>query len=151
MLRDKLNDAMKLAMKEKDKRRLATVRLILAAIKDRDISKRTEAGASGVSDDEIIEILSKMVKQRQESIKAYEEGGRLELAEQEREEMEIIQEFLPRQMGEDEIQAAVAEAITETQASGLKDIGKIMAFLKKKYTGQMDFAKVSAAAKSALS
>ncbi|WP_138379300.1 GatB/YqeY domain-containing protein [Luteithermobacter gelatinilyticus] len=151
MLRDKLNDAMKLAMKEKDKRRLATVRLILAAIKDRDISKRTEAGASGVSDDEIIEILSKMVKQRQESIKAYEEGGRLELAEQEREEMEIIQEFLPRQMGEDEIQAAVAEAITETQASGLKDIGKIMAFLKKKYTGQMDFAKASAAAKSALS
>ncbi|WP_417319760.1 GatB/YqeY domain-containing protein [Emcibacter sp.] len=151
MLREKLNDAMKQAMKDKDKRRLATVRLILAAIKDRDISKRTEAGNQSVGDDDIIEILSKMVKQRKESVKAYEEGGRLELAEQEKEEMEIISEFLPRQMSEDEIQAAVREAIGETEASGLKDIGKIMAFLKEKYAGQMDFARASASAKDILS
>ncbi|MFC7048945.1 GatB/YqeY domain-containing protein [Emcibacter nanhaiensis] len=151
MLREKLNDAMKQAMKDKDKRRLATVRLILAAIKDRDISKRTEAGDQGVGDDDIIEILSKMVKQRKESIKAYEEGGRLELAEQEKDEMEIISEFLPRQMGDDEIAAAVKEAIAETEASGLKDIGKIMALLKDKYAGQMDFAKASATAKNSLS
>jgi uncharacterized protein YqeY len=151
MLREKLNDAMKQAMKDKDKRRLATVRLILAAIKDRDISKRTEAGDQGVDDGDIIEILSKMVKQRKESVKAYEEGGRLELAEQEKEEMEIISEFLPRQMSDDEIQVAVREAIGETGASGLKDIGKIMALLKEKYAGQMDFAKASASAKNILS
>lgn len=151
MLRETLDGAMKDAMRARDKRRLTTIRLILAAIKDRDISKRTDPNGGGVNDDDIIDILSKMVKQRRDSVTAYEEGGRLELAEQERDEIEIITEFLPRQMSEDEIDAAVKEAIGETEATGLKDIGKIMASLKGKYAGQMDFAKASATAKSILS
>lgn len=151
MLRDTLNAAMKQAMKDKDKRRLSTVRLILAAVKDRDISNRTASDDKGSDDDTIIEIMTKMVKQRKESIKAYEEGGRLELAEQEKEEMEIINEFLPRQMDEAEIKAAVETAISDTGASGLKDIGKIMGALKGKYAGTMDFSKANAAARELLS
>ncbi len=150
MLRDKFNTAMKEAMRSKDRRRLATIRLIMAAVKDRDISVRTESD-SKVGDPEIIEILSKMVKQRNDSIKAYEDGGRLELAKQEREEIEIISEFLPRQLDEREIEIAVKEAIEQTSASGLKDIGKIMATLKSEYSGQMDFAKASAMARDLLS
>ena len=150
MLREKFNIAMKEAMKSKDRRRLATIRLIMAAVKDRDISVRTESD-SKVGDSEIIEILSKMVKQRNDSVKAYEEAGRLELAKQESDEIEIIQEFLPRQLDQGEIEAAVKDAIDETSASGLKDIGKIMATLKGQYAGQMDFAKASALAKDLLS
>ncbi len=150
MLREKFNIAMKEAMKSKDRRRLGTIRLIMAAVKDRDISVRTESD-SKVGDSEIIEILSKMVKQRKDSIKAYEDAGRLELAKQERDEIEIISEFLPRQFDQSEIETAVKDAIEKNGASGLKDIGKIMATLKGEYSGQMDFSKASALAKELLS
>ena len=150
MLRDKFNSAMKEAMRSKDRRRLSTIRLIMAAVKDRDISVRTESD-SKVGDSEIIDILSKMVKQRNDSIKAYQDAGRLELAKQEADEIDIIQEFLPRQLDEQEIEVDVKNAIEKTSASGLKDIGKIMASLKGDYTGQMDFAKASAMAKGLLS
>ncbi len=151
MLRDQLTTAMKEAMRNKDKRRLTTIRLILAAIKDRDIAARTDKKASQNEDEVILGILSKMIKQRKESLVVYEEAGRLELAQQEQDEMDIISEFMPRQMADDEIAAAVAEAIAETGATGLKDIGKIMALLKGKYAGQMDFSKASAMARSRLS
>tara|TARA_R110002073_G_scaffold166553_7_gene323236 strand:+ start:7075 stop:7530 length:456 start_codon:yes stop_codon:yes gene_type:complete len=151
MLRQDLTSAMKTAMKNKDKRRLTTIRLILAAIKDRDIASRTGNGSEMDEDAMIIEILSKMIKQRKESFVVYEEAGRLELAQQEQEEIEIISEFLPRQMPDDEIEAAVKEAIAETEATGLKDIGKVMAILKGKYAGQMDFSKASAQVRVALS
>lgn len=141
---------MKDAMRSKDKRRLGTIRLILAAIKDRDISVRTESD-SKVGDPEIIDILSRMVKQRNDSIKAYEDAGRLELAQQEKDEIGIIREFLPRQLDISEIEVAVKGAIDQTSASGLKDIGKIMASLKGEFAGQMDFSKASALAKDILS
>ena len=150
MLREKFNTAMKEAMRSKDKRRLSTIRLIMAAIKDRDISVRTESDCK-VGDPEIIEILSKMVKQRHESCKAYQEAGRDELAKQESDEIEIISEFLPRQLDDAEVETAVKAAIDETGASGLKDIGKIMAMLKGNYSGQMDFSKASALTKDLLS
>jgi len=150
MLREKFSIAMKEAMRAKDRRRLSTIRLIMAAVKDRDISVRTESD-SKVGDSEIIDILSKMVKQRNDSIKAYEDAGRLELAKQEADEIEIIKEFLPRQLDASEIEVAVKAAIDQTSASGLKDIGKIMAMLKGEYSGQMDFSKASAMAKDMLS
>lgn len=150
MLRDDLKDAMKAAMKAKEARKLSTVRLILAAVKERDISNRTEE-AAGDDDAMIIEILTKMVKQRRDSIKAYEEAGRCELAEQEREEVGIIQEFLPKQMSQEEVDAAVKTAIESLGAAGLKDIGRVMADLKGKYAGQMDFAAASKAVKASLS
>jgi len=151
MLRDQLTAAMKQAMKDKNKRRLTTIRLILAAIKDRDIAARTDKNASQDEDAVVLEILAKMIKQRKESFVVYEEAGRLELAQQEQEEMEIIAEFQPRQMSDDEIEAVVKDAIAETGASGLKDIGKIMGLLKGKYAGQMDFSRASALARSQLS
>jgi len=151
MLRDQLTAAMKQAMKDKNKRRLTTIRLILAAIKDRDIAARTDKNASQDEDAVVLEILAKMIKQRKESFVVYEEAGRLELAQQEQEEMEIIAEFQPRQMSDDEIEAVVRDAIAETGASGLKDIGKIMGLLKGKYAGQMDFSRASALARSELS
>ncbi len=151
MLRDQLTAAMKQAMKDKDKRRLTTIRLILAAIKDRDIAARTDKNASQDEDAVVLEILAKMIKQRKESFVVYEEAGRLELAQQEQEEMVIIAEFQPRQMSDDEIEAVVKDAIAETGASGLKDIGKIMGLLKSKYAGQMDFSRASALARSELS
>ena len=150
MLREKFSTAMKEAMRAKDRRRLGTIRLIMAAVKNRDISVRTESD-SKVGDSEIIDILSKMVKQRNDSIKAYEEAGRLELAEQEADEIVNITEFLPRQLEESEIEVAVKQAIDDTSASGLKDIGKIMTILKGNFAGQMDFSKASAIAKNLLS
>lgn len=151
MLRDQLTDSMKQAMRDKDKRRLTTIRLILAAIKDRDIAARTDKKTAPDEDTVVLEILAKMIKQRRESFVVYEEAGRLELAQQEQAEIEIISEFQPRQMPDDEIAAAVKEIIAETEASGLKDIGKIMASLKGKYAGQMDFSRASAFARSELS
>ncbi|WP_308909075.1 GatB/YqeY domain-containing protein [Pseudokordiimonas caeni] len=151
MLRDELNDAMKDAMRAKDKRKLGTVRLILAAIKEKDIELRVQDGPERNDDAIVLDILAKMVKQRQDSIKAYEEGGRLELAEQEREEIEIIQEFMPRQLSEAEMKAACEAAIAEIGAEGLKDIGRTMTVLKDKYAGQMDFAKASGIVKGLLS
>ena len=152
-LRDQISDALKQAMRDKAGDRLSTLRLIMAAIKDRDISKRGEGGEGGdegVGDDDILQILGKMVKQRQESARAYEEGGRLELAEQERVEITIIEEFLPRQLSETETATAIDAAIEETGADSIRDMGKVMAALKSRYTGQMDFGAVGPAVKAKL-
>ncbi|WP_417261615.1 GatB/YqeY domain-containing protein [Celeribacter sp.] len=138
-MRSRLNAALKTAMKEKDSERLATLRLINAAIKDREIAARGEGEDVVVSDDDVLGILGKMVKQRQESAKAFEEGARLELAEKERAEITIIEEFLPRQLNADEVTKAVEDAISETGADSIRDMGKVMGALKAKYTGQMDF------------
>lgn len=138
-MRSRLNAALKTAMKEKDSERLATLRLINAAIKDREIAARGEGEDVVVSDDDVLGILGKMVKQRQESAKAFEEGARLELAEKERAEISIIEEFLPRQLNSDEVTKAVEDAIAETGADSIRDMGKVMGALKAKYTGQMDF------------
>ncbi len=151
MLRDDLSQSMKDAMRAKDKRKLSTVRLILAAIKEKDIAARGEDASDRDDDAVVIDILSKMVKQRNDSIKAYEEAGRCELAEQERDEITIIQEFLPKQMTGDEIKAACAAVVAELGAEGLKDIGRCMAAMKEKYAGQMDFAKASVTIKGLLS
>ncbi len=150
MLRQRLSEALKAAMKGQDRRAVSTLRLILAALKDRDIAARGKGVEDGISDDDILAMLQTMVKQRRESIEHYEQGGRLELAEQEREEIRIIEDFLPHQMTEEEIAAAVASVIEETAAAGLKDVGKAMAALKARYAGQMDFGKASAVAKARL-
>ncbi|MEM9879506.1 MAG: GatB/YqeY domain-containing protein [Pseudomonadota bacterium] len=150
MLRDDLKAAMKAAMKAKETRKLATVRLILAAVKDRDITLRTSDNAPE-DDAMILEILAKMIKQRRDSIVAYEEAGRCELAEQERDEIAIIEDFMPRQLSDDEVDAAVSEILVQTQATGLKDMGKVMGSLKAKYAGQMDFGKAGASVRRQLS
>ena len=151
MLRDELTKSMKDAMRAKEARKLSTVRLILAAIKEKDIEMRG-VDANDKDDDAVItDILSKMVKQRRDSIKAYEEGGRCELAEREKEEITIIEEFLPKQMSDDEIKAAAEAVVAELGAEGLKDIGRCMGSLKEKYAGQMDFAKASTTIKGMLS
>ena len=151
MLRDDLTASMKDAMRAKEKRKLSTVRLILAAIKEKDIEMRGTDANDRDDDAVITDILSKMVKQRNDSIKAYEEGGRCELAEREKEEIAIIQEFLPKQMSDDEIVAAAESVVAELGAAGLKDIGRCMGALKGKYAGQMDFAKASVTIKGMLS
>ncbi len=150
MIRKRLMDAQKEAMREKDAKRLSTLRLVNAAIKDKDIAARSEESAEGVSDAEIMGILAKMIKQRQDSAKVFEEAGRLEMAEGERAEIKVIEEFLPKQLSQTEVEAAIAEAIEEVGASSIRDMGKIMGVLKGKYTGQMDFGKVGAAVKAAL-
>jgi uncharacterized protein YqeY len=150
MLRDRLQTALKEAMKAKEVDRLSTLRLINAAIKDREIAMRGEEGAGEVGEADILQIMGKMVKQRQESAKAYEEGGRLELAEKELAEIGVIQEFLPRQLSSDEVTAAVDAAIAETGATSIRDVGKVMAALKARYTGQMDFGAVGAVVKTRL-
>ncbi len=153
-LRDRIGEALKTAMREKDAARLSTLRLINAAIKDRDIAKRGAGGDGaddGVGEDEILQILGKMVKQRHESVRAYEEGGRLELAEQERAEILVVEEFLPKQLDEAETSAAVEAAIAETGATTIRDMGKVMGVLKSKYTGQMDFGTVGPMVKARLS
>ena len=150
-LRSRINAAMKQAMKDKSTERLSTIRLINAAIKDRDIAARTEGKENGVGDGEVLAILAKMTKQRQESAKTYEEAGRLDLSERELSEIKVIEEFLPRQLTDDEIQSALAEAIDKVGAESIRDMGKVMAALKSKYTGQMDFGAVGALVKSNLS
>jgi len=142
---------MKQAMKDKSAERLSTIRLINAAIKDRDIAARTEGKENGVGDDEVLAILAKMTKQRQESAKTYEEAGRLDLSERELAEIKVIEEFLPRRLTDSEIQSAVSEAINEVGASSIRDMGKVMAALKSKYAGQMDFGAVGALVKNNLS
>ena len=149
-MRDRLKEMLTTSLKAGEKRRVATVRLILAAIKDRDIAIRSEGQSDGVSDEEILSILQKMVKQRRESTVLYEEGGRLELAAQEEEEIAIIQEFLPAQIGDDEMAAAVAEIVAETGAASLKDMGSVMAILKERYAGRMDLAQAAGQVKSHL-
>ena len=149
-LRARLNDSLKEAMRSKDQERLSTLRLISAAIKDRDIDARTAENSDGVSDADILGILGKMVKQRQESAKAYEEGGRLELAEKERSEIVVIEDFLPQQLSEDETLAAIDAAIAESEATSIRDMGKVMGVLKAKYTGQLDFGKAGGLVKGKL-
>ena len=138
-LRTRITAATKQAMKNKDATRLSTLRLISAAIKDRDIAARGEGAETGVPDSEILSILQKMVKQRQESARTYEEGGRLDLAEQEQAEIEVIEEFLPKRMSEAEVDAAVDEAVAEIGANSIRDMGRVMGVLKTKYAGRMDF------------
>ena len=149
MLRDQFATGLKTAMKAGDKRRTSTLRLILAAINDRDIANRG-TGKEPVVDDEILAILGKMVRQREESAKAFEEGARLELAQQEREEIEIIRDFLPKQLGEPEVRAACQGIISDMGASGLRDMGKCMNALKERYPGAMDFSKASGIVKEML-
>jgi uncharacterized protein YqeY len=150
MLRDELNDALKVAMKAKDPRRVSTLRLILAAVKDRDIAVRSDGNTAGIPDAEILLLLTKMVRQRRDSIKLYEEGGRVDLAEREADEITVIEGFLPRQLGQAETEAAVREVVAELGATGLKDMGRTMATLKQRYAGCMDFGKTSAMVKEML-
>ena len=150
-LRSRINTAMKQAMKDKSTERLSTIRLISAAIKDRDIAARTEGKENGVGDGEVLAILSKMTKQRLESAKTYEEAGRLDLSERELAEIKVIEEFLPRQLTNSEIQSAVSEAIKEVGASSIRDMGKVMGVLKSKHAGQMDFGVVGTLVKNNLS
>jgi len=149
-LRTRVTDALKQAMKDKDASRLSTLRLINAAMKDRDIALRGEGRDEGVDEGEVLAILGKMVKQRAESARAYEEGSRLDLAEQERGEIDVIEEFLPRQLSEDEVTKAVDAAISEIGAQSIRDMGKVMGALKAKYTGQMDFGLVGPVVKDRL-
>ena len=151
MLREKVDAAVKTAMKARDdKLRVTTLRLINAAIKDRDIAARAEDRCEGITDDEILVLLAKMVKQREESAAAYEAGARPDLAEQERAEIKVIREFMPRQLSDAEIEEAVKELIVELDASGLKDMGKTMAALKERYAGAVDFGRAGALMKKAL-
>jgi uncharacterized protein YqeY len=150
MLRKKINDALTEAMRAQNKRRTATLRLINAAIKDRDIAVRGSGKQDSVGETDIQQILQKMIKQREESSVIYEEAGRIELVNQEREEMEIIREFLPRQMAEPEVRAAVETTIDDLDATCVRDMGKCMATLKERYPGQMDFGQASAMLKNIL-
>ena len=147
-MRERFTTMMKEAMKAGDRRRLDTVRMIQAALKDKDIEAR--GAGKTVSDDDILALLQKMVKSRQESADIYAKAGRPDLELQEREEIAIINEFLPRQLSEDEAKAAVAQAIAETGAASMKDMGKVVAALKAKHAGQMDFARASGLVKAAL-
>jgi uncharacterized protein YqeY len=151
MLRDQLNEAMKTAMRARDTAALGTIRLILAKLKEVDIANRTETNREGVTDDRILSMLQGMIKQRNESIVLYEKGNRPELADKERAEIAVIERFLPKQMAAAAVEAAVAEAVAQAGAKSVKDMGSVMAALKAKYAGQMDFAKASAAVKKALS
>lgn len=150
-LRTRITDAMKDAMRAKEATRLSTLRLINAAIKDRDIALRGEGDDTGVSEADVLQILGKMVKQRHESARIYEEGGRVELAEKERAEVVVIEDFLPKQLSEDETTAAVEAAIKEVGAESIRDMGKVMGILKSKYTGQLDFGSVGPKVKDLLS
>ena len=150
MLRTRLSESLKESLKARDGRASATLRLILAALKDRDIAARSRGLGEGIPEDEILQMLQSMIKQRRESISLYEQGGRLELAEQEREEIAVIERFMPVQMDELAIREAIAAMIQELGASGLKDMGRVMAALREKFAGRMDFGKASQAVKAAL-
>jgi uncharacterized protein YqeY len=148
VLRDKINDSVKVAMKAQDKPRLSTLRLINAAIKNAEID--AERAGKKLADDDVLGILQKMIKQRHDSIEAYDKGGRKDLADQERGEIDVIKDFLPQQMSEAEAKAAIAAVIQETGAAGMKDMGKVMAALKERHAGKMDFGKASALVKGLL-
>ena len=143
LLRSELNDALKSAMKTKDTCAVGTIRLILASIKDQDICARTDGDSNGISDDQVLALFNTMVKQRRESIRLYEQGGRLELAQREQAEIDVIRRFMPNQLEGEAFQAAIQDAILEVDAKTIKDMGKTMALLKQKYPGQMDFSKAS--------
>lgn len=149
VMRNRISESLKAAMKEKDTRRTGTLRLINAAINDRDIALRGK-GKDKADEEEVLDILTKMVKQREESTRMYEEGGRKDLAEQEREEMAIIREFLPKPLSADEAEAAVDDAISETDAQSLRDMGKVMGLLKERYRGRLDMGVVGPMVKTRL-
>ncbi len=149
-MREEIKAALKEALKAQDKRRMGTIRLMQAAIKDRDIAARTEGADTLVSDDDILAILAKMIKQREESAVTYENAGRAELATQEREEIEVIKSFMPTQLTPEEVEAAAAEVVAELGAESLKDMGRCMGELKKRYAGRMDFGKAGAVIKGKL-
>ena len=150
-LREQLNDQLKAAMRAKDQKRVSTLRMVLAALKDKDIAARTETSREGVPDEDVLSLLAKMIKQREESAAAFESGGRPELAAAERQEIAIIREFMPQQMSAEKSRAAAEGVIAELGAASMKDMGKVMAALKERYAGQMDFAKASGVVKELLS
>ena len=150
MLRQRLNDELKAAMKSRDQRATSALRLILAALKDRDIAARDRGITNGVDEPEIIDLLQKMVRQRQESIAMFQKAGRQELVDQEQGEINIIERFLPKKMSEEEANAAIAGVVAELGASTIKDMGRVMAALKERYAGRMDFAKVGQQVKQKL-
>ena len=150
MLRTRLSDALKTAMKGKDAPTVSTLRLIMAALKDRDIAARGKGNKDGIPEKEILGLLQSMIKQRRDSIALYEKGGRMELAQQEAEEIAIIEEYLPQQMSDDDIAAAIDAVIEDAGAATLKDMGKVMAGLKEKHAGSMNFSKASAMVKERL-
>jgi len=150
MLRNRLNESLKEAMRAKDKCAVSTLRLILAALKDRDIAARGKGQTEGVDEDQIVEMLQKMVRQRRDSIEMYRQGQRQDLVEKEAAEIEVIERFLPKQMDEAEVREAVEEAISEQGAESIKDMGRVMAALKSRYAGRMDFAKASGIVKEKL-
>ena len=149
MLRESINNAMKDAMKARDERRVGTLRMMNAAIKNADIAARGE-GKEPLNEADLMSLFQKMIKQRQESVELYDKGGRAELAAQEREEIAIISAYLPKQMSEDDVKAAISAAIAETGAAGMKDMGKVIGVLRAKFAGQMDFGKASGMVKAAL-
>ena len=149
-MRERIAQAMKDALKSKDQATLSTVRLIVAALKDRDIAARSDNNHDGISDDEILSMLQTMIKQRNESAKMYEDGGRPELADAEKAEIVLIQQFLPEQLSKGDIEKAITEAIAQTNAGSIKDMGKVMAHLKEQHAGQMDFSAASQMVKAAL-
>lgn len=151
MLRERLSESLKSAMKAKDARRSATVRLILAALKDRDIAARSSDKSEGLSEEEILNMMQTMIRQRRDSIEMYKKGRRDDLVEQEEGEIQIIEEFLPRQMSEDEVSTASREVIEELGASGIKNMGQVMGELRSRYAGRMDFGKASQVVKGLLS
>ena len=151
MLRDELNQSLKEAMRARDQQALTTVRLILAALKDRDIQARSEGQGDGIGDDEILDMLTKMVKQRREAMSLYEKGNRQDLVDKEQNEIEVIQRFLPQQLTDAELDAAVLQAIGELEADSVKDMGRVMGVLKQRFAGRMDFGKASGLAKAKLS
>ena len=150
MLRSRLNDALKDSMKSKDSLAVSTLRLILAALKDRDIAARGKGENDGIGEDEVLEMLQKMVRQRRDSIEMYTKGGRDELAEREANEITVIERFLPQALGEDEMRAAIDSVVAELNASSIKDMGRVMGELKQRFAGQMDFGKASAIVKEQL-
>jgi uncharacterized protein YqeY len=150
MFRTKLSDALKDAMRAKEARAVSTLRLILAALKDRDIAARGKGNSEGISDADILDLLQKMVRQRRESIELFEKGDRQDLADKEAEEIVVIQRFLPKQMDPDQIQGAVKDVIEELGAATIKDMGRVMAALKERYAGRMEFSKASALVKERL-
>jgi len=150
-LRQRISTDLKAALKARDQLRLSTLRLISAAIKDRDIALRSEGKDGEMSDTEILTVLARMVKMRQESVRAYEEGGRLELVEQEQAEIAVIEDYLPRQLDADDTEAAIATTVAELGATSIRDMGRVMNLLRERHTGQMDFARVGPMVKERLS
>jgi uncharacterized protein len=150
MLRTRLDEGLKAALRARDERATSTLRLILAALKDRDIAERGKGNPTGLSDEQILTLLQSMIKQRQESIRLYRQGGREDLAEQEADEIAVIEQFMPPRMDRRGMEEAVTAAIAELEAKTLKDMGRVMSLLKKRYAGQMDMAKAGAFVKERL-